>query len=164
VSKPEGSQILKALRWQPGWSWELTALLLLGLLSGLSGSPPAAAARAGSVSREGAELFQFPDQSSIAMIHLHKDTRLVASNVPVRGFHRVRLKSSLVGWVAAKDLILQPPPAGFLTEVRSGSSGAGGAAGSKPSSVSLEGSSRAVSGASDSALEEPPPENQKEHP
>jgi hypothetical protein len=80
----------------------------LGLVCILLSNSPAWAARAASVDTEGAELHQFSDKASLVLIKLHKGTRLVASNVPTLGFHHVRLRSSLVGWVAAKDLVLQP--------------------------------------------------------
>jgi hypothetical protein len=74
----------------------------------LFSSATALAARAGTVDIEGAELYQFADKNSVVLIKLHKGTRLVASNVATLGFHKVRLRSSLVGWVSEKALVLQP--------------------------------------------------------
>ena len=82
--------------------------ILLSMILVLLSSSPAMAARAGSVDVEGTELRQFPDKTAIVLIRLHKGTRLVASNVATLGFHRVRLRSTLVGWVSARALILQP--------------------------------------------------------
>jgi hypothetical protein len=88
---------------------------LLGMLSLLFcivfSSSPANAARGGTVDIEGTPLYQAvkaENKGSIELIKLHKGTRLVASNSPTLGFHHVRLWSSLVGWVSAKALVLQP--------------------------------------------------------
>jgi hypothetical protein len=107
---------------------------LLSVFCVLLISTPALAARAGTVDVEGAELHQFADRASVVLIKLHKGTRLVASNVETLGFHKVRLRTSLVGWVFAKSLVLQPvlpaavtipgndtakevPPAGDLQDI-----------------------------------------------
>ncbi|MEO5968886.1 MAG: hypothetical protein ABIQ95_03080 [Bdellovibrionia bacterium] len=71
-------------------------------------SSSALAARAGTVDVEGTELYQFADKKSVVLIKLHKGTRLTASNVATLGFHKVRLQSTLVGWVSEKALVLQP--------------------------------------------------------
>jgi hypothetical protein len=83
-------------------------ILFLSILNLILSIQPVYAARAGTVDLEGAVVFQFPDQKSPVLIKLHKGTRLVASNQPTLGFHKVRLRSSLVGWVIAKSLVLQP--------------------------------------------------------
>jgi len=82
--------------------------ILMGAIFLWLSSSPAMAARAGTVDVELAELRQFPDKISVVLATLHKGTRLVASNIPTLGFHRVRLRNSLVGWVSAEALVLQP--------------------------------------------------------
>jgi hypothetical protein len=91
-------------------------IFLLGVFMGMPlfwmQSHAAYAARAGVVSVPETTVYLYPDKRSAQVIKLHQETPVVASNFPTLGFHKVRLRSLLVGWVDATHLTLQsiPPP------------------------------------------------------
>ncbi|MFZ9594700.1 MAG: hypothetical protein ACO3A2_01330 [Bdellovibrionia bacterium] len=86
--------------------------IFIGIFCFFLSPSPAHAARSGVVEAQETTVYLYPDKRSAQVIKLHKDTPLVASNFPTLGFHKVRLRSLLVGWVDATHLSLQsiPPP------------------------------------------------------
>jgi hypothetical protein len=92
-----------------GWGLKFGVLTFLAL-SVVILPNKALAARVGVVLVPSAEVFEGPGTNFRRIDSIPRGTQLMASNYPVKGFHKVKTKAGLVGWVHADALRLGAVP------------------------------------------------------
>jgi len=83
--------------------------LILIFLLGVSGDS-ALAARKGVVELDEIELKETASKSGKVLEKLKKGEQVVASNLPLEGFYKVRTSSGTLGWIQEGQLTLEPVP------------------------------------------------------
>lgn len=86
--------------------WLKTVILAIAVFQGSF----AWASRLGMIDVESADLQETPTKESSIVTQLKKGTRVLASNVPLEGYHKVKTADGRVGWVKISDLVLQDTP------------------------------------------------------
>ena len=81
----------------------LPALLILVIALSASVSW---AAKVAKVDVDNAELREGPEKKSNVIMTLPKGIWVATSNMPVRGFYKIRTGKGVVGWVATTDIVV----------------------------------------------------------
>lgn len=85
--------------------------MLLGILF-LGGGlhyPQAQAAKFALIERKEVEVLEGPDKKFRVLKKLYEGDRILASNYPVQGFHKIRTKLGFIGWVPAEAIAFEKP-------------------------------------------------------
>ena len=70
-------------------------------------SSSAFSAKWADVVSSGADLFDGPRKGHNSIKKLPPGTPVQASNLPIEGYHKVRLKDGMLGWIKMEDLMIK---------------------------------------------------------